>query len=535
MAMALLLPACGGAPAPDAEPPAIDDDRPALQPEPHAQVVLFMMARCPHCADLLETLLPLKRELGDAGSLSIGFIGDPESPPGDAEATSAQVELCVGLSARPEEWFGFMECIYGSGKWRRLPSGWAGCAEENGIDPGEVASCLEDGTGEAELMKSMTVSMAKGIRAAPTMFIDGRLYAGDRSRRSILRRICYLAGTAETRPGQCDSVEPPPPLPATLLEDSRCGDPKACDVAREVEFLGELLPTMVLKRVDYSSEDGGRLYRLVRAADGPRHLPLLVFDGVLAEFEAEKEGMEEYLVDFGDGYLMPLGMGWDPTAEICGNGLDDNADGAVDCADDGCRLTLPCREERPGRLDLFIMSRCPFAIEAIPSLDAFLEHMGRDRAVVDFRLQFIGEVGEDGTLDSMHGDLELEEDLRMICAQALYPKRYEFMKYVTCRAGSYTSKDWEACVPASMSAKKLSRCAQGEEGRRLLAESFTLSGAAGLDASPSWLLNDKLEMEGRTPKAILTAFCEHNQATACAREIRDLEGSEEPPDADKCQ
>lgn len=526
---------CGTAPPP-VESPATTETPSALQPVPHAEIVVFMMARCPHCADLLKTLLPLKKELGDSVSIALAYIVGPDGSGGDAEVEAASMELCVGINSQPDQWFEFLDCVYSGSKWHKLPRGWTSCAAGAGIDVARVTTCMDSGEGEDELTRSVAAARAQGIRAAPTMFIDGRPYVGDRSRRDILTRICYMAGSEETRPRQCDGVEPPPRIMATLLVDGRCNDPYLCDVSREVEFLRGMLPTMELAELDYGVPEGRKLYDLIRAADGPGTLPLLVFDATLEEFEAEKASMEEFLIDHGDGFVMPLGRGWDPLAEICDNEVDDNGDGKHDCEDDDCVSTLPCRVEKPRLLDLFIMSRCPFGMELIPSVDAFLDHMGRDRKNVDFRLQFIGDVLEDGTLDSMHGDLEIDEDLRMICAQDLYPTRYKFMEYVSCRARSYVSKDWQACVPKGMSAKKIEECATGERGTELLAKSFGISDATGLTASPSWLLNDKLEMEGRTATTIRDAFCEHNDLPQCSTEIRDVETADgEGPSADQCR
>ena len=51
---------------------AVDDTAQADAGTPDVTVVVFIMARCPHCAGLLKTLLPLKKELGDSVALSFG-------------------------------------------------------------------------------------------------------------------------------------------------------------------------------------------------------------------------------------------------------------------------------------------------------------------------------------------------------------------------------------------------------------------------------------------------------------------------------
>jgi len=224
---------------------------------------------------------------------------------------------------------------------------------------------------------------------------------------------------------------------------------------------------------------------------------------------------------------MPLGEGREPLAEICDNGRDEDEDGAIDCADDSCKGGLACREERRGRLDLFIMSQCPYATALLPAVDAFLDHMGRDRGQVDLRIGLIGSVGADGALGSMHGPEEVAEDLRLACAQDLYPDRHLFMKYAVCRALASPRDSWRSCVPKGMSAKAIARCAEGERGRALVAASFAASDTAGAVASPTWLLNEKLEMQGRTAEEIRAAYCERNaEAAGCLAPITREAGKE---------
>jgi hypothetical protein len=306
---------------------------------------------------------------------------------------------------------------------------------------------------------------------------------------------------------------------ATLIADGACDDPEVCDVEREVEFLEALVPTLDLARADFRTPEGRALYDLVVRAGGPRTLPLVVVDGAIDGLPIAKTRFMSYLVPFGKGYLLPLGEGRDPLAEICDNGADEDGDGAADCADDACAEALPCRAEKKGRLDLFIMSECPYAKGIIPSVDAFLAHMGRDRRQVDLRIEFIGSAGPDGELESMHGPEEVAEDLRLACAQRLYGKGYRFMAYAVCRAGAEEGADWRACAGKGMSAAEIARCADGPEGRELLAASFDRAAAAGIEGSPSWLLNEKLEMDGRTAEQIRAAYCARNSASGCGAPI----------------
>ncbi len=519
---------------------AVDDTAQADAGPPDVTVIVFIMARCPHCAGLLKTLLPLKKELGDSVALSFGWIGlvDAEGRAdlsyGDAEVKSAEIQLCAGLNSTTGQWLDFMECLYEGERWHTMPKGWTSCAKKTGIDVAAITTCIDEGDGEIELERSIEVAAAKGIEGAPSLFINGQRYMGDHSRESILSRVCHAAEASDDPPEICSSVSPLVTLPTTLLVDPRCDDPMSCDVTREVAFLNVLFPTLALTVVNYQSPEGKRLYKLVRAAGGPRYIPLLIFDEALDKFPREKAAIDEYLQPFGEGYLMSIGMGWDPTMEICDNKIDDNEDGATDCLDKGCAGVPGCREEQSGRMDFFIMSRCPFAMDMIPEVERFASHMSSHGEKFDLHLQFIGNILE-GELDSMHGEPEVTENLRMICAQHLYRKKNLFMDYVACRARSYLDADWEACIPKGMSAAKISKCAGGKTGKKLLEASFTLASEVGISGSPSGMLNNNFEMNSRSAAGILEAFCKHNDRPVCKTTIEPAKGDSTGPLTDKCQ
>jgi hypothetical protein len=491
----------------------------------HTSVTVFVLSRCKFAPATMRALIGLRRELGPAVDLTVGYLGtldahgEPDPHLGEAEIASSRAQICVAGRATDEEWFSFLECVYGEERWRALPESWRDCAGSVGIEVAAVEACLESGEGDALLARTYGVSMTYGIATSPTLIIGDRLYLGERSEAALRRYICHEAGGPETRPAACAGVAPAPPIPATLLVDDRCGERPECDVSGEIELLEAVIPGLAVRRVDYSSDEGKKLFELIRKADpSVRELPLMVLDGAVRTEQGALSRMSEFLVDFGEGFLLALGNGWDPLAEICDNGKDDTGDGKADCDDPECADELSCRPLEERRLDLFVMSGCPYAAQVIPAADRALEHFGRDRGALDFRLQFIGEV-EDGELSSMHGAEEVAEDLRMVCAQDLWGDDYRYMEYVRCRAAAYDSSDWRACLPRWMSEARLSRCAEGKQGRRLLEESFALADRLGIRGSPSWLLNNRLPMRARSTGAIVGAFCDANEQDACSREV----------------
>jgi hypothetical protein len=131
----------------------------------------------------------------------------------------------------------------------------------------------------------------------------------------------------------------------------------------------------------------------------------------------------------------------------------------------------------------------------------------------------VGQIGPDGELSTMHGEGELAEDKREICAQEHYPQNYAFMDYVWCRNKNIRSEDWESCVTGPIKADVIRNCAEGEEGTALLRASFEEAKALGFTGSPSWLLNNRYDLNGRDPEGIKTEFCTKNQEPECSNTL----------------
>jgi hypothetical protein len=220
----------------------------------------------------------------------------------------------------------------------------------------------------------------------------------------------------------------------------------------------------------------------------------------------------------GDQYAFQLGP-WDPTAEICDNEADDDGDGQVDCRDDQCSAQMVCRPEKARALTAFVMSQCPYGVQVLNAMEEVLKNFNRDRTKIDFRIGFVGQVGPEGELTTMHGEGELAEDLREICAQQHYPQNYAFMDYVLCRNKNIRATDWQECVSGPMKVDVIQTCSEGDEGRNLLRASFEEAKALGFTGSPSWLLNNRYELNGRDPEGIKTEFCARNEQPECANTL----------------
>ncbi len=205
--------------------------------------------------------------------------------------------------------------------------------------------------------------------------------------------------------------------------------------------------------------------------------------------------------------LLHIGPNHDPTAEICDNQIDDTGDGRVDCDDEDCEGTLTCREETPGKVEVFVMSECPFARKALSAMKEVLSTFEEE---ISFRVHYIATKDGDG-FKALHGQSEVDENIRQLCAARHYPTGYKYMEYIWCRNKDMSSDDWGSCaVEAGMTISTMRYCADGGEGKKLLREDIKIGVALGVSASPTWFANNKHKFSGIDAKTIRMNICKHN-------------------------
>ena len=185
-----------------------------------------------------------------------------------------------------------------------------------------------------------------------------------------------------------------------------------------------------------------------------------------------------------------------------------------------------CRKEAANRLEVFVMSQCPYGVKGLDAMQEVLKNFG-DK--LEFAVHFIGDGSASAGFKSMHGQGEVDEDLREVCAAKHYPKNNKFMDYVWCRDKDIRGSDWKKCAGGStgIDAKVIETCSTGEEGKKLLEQEFALSSSLGIGASPTWLTNGRFKFSGVDPETIRKNVCDHNKALkGCENK---LTGSSGPP------
>lgn len=153
---------------------------------------------------------------------------------------------------------------------------------------------------------------------------------------------------------------------------------------------------------------------------------------------------------------------------------------------------LTSRVSRMGKptVELFVMSYCPYAVEAEKKLIPIVKAFG-DK--IDFRLQFISQEKETPTAQditpftSLHGYPEVAEDIRQLLIAKEYPDRY--LDYILCR-GKKLEKSWETCAQQlGIDVSRIQALFDSPEAEQLFRENIKRAATLGIKASPTILID----------------------------------------------
>lgn len=466
----------------------------------------FVMSKCPFGVQVEDAFGPVKEKLGDAVELKINYIGDGgvdalTSMHGPSEVTGDIAQLCA-MAQDPNKAFDMILCQ--NKDMKSVDTNWTDCGTSTGLDVAALTSCVQGDEGKKLLAASFEAAKARGAKGSPTIFLDGKPYQGGRKTRDFLQASCDFFGA--NAPQACKDIPKPVAINAIFFSDERCG--ADCDLHKIEPKLKSAFAGLQVKYVDYSSDEGKALYTELQAAEPTfKHLPEILFvDDPKQDADAYAD-VQRYLKPLGKYQELRLGGSFDPKAEICDNKADDDANGQADCADATCKEQMVCRETKPKKLDLFVMSHCPYGAKALIATNDALQVFGDE---MDLTIHFIGS-GEGAELSSMHGPKEVEEDLHEICVQAHYPKPAQFMKYMACISKDYAAVDWKVCAKeAGVDTKVVETCSAGAEGKKLLGASFALASSLNITGSPTFLSNNKRTFNAIAAPDVQKQFCQDN-------------------------
>jgi glutaredoxin len=475
------------------------DARTAMPAPDALRVELYMMSKCPFAAKVVPDVEALARALGPRARIVVDYIGtvgergELTSMHGPSEVDADLAQVCAARVA-PERLLAMMSCQTRAG-FAQAESSAGPCAAEAGISLALLKACIASGEGERLLAASFERSRARGARGSPSIFIGGEQHVGRRTAAAFLRKACAMLAPP---PAACLRLPPSPEVKVVLLSDRRCAD---CDAQSLQSLLESRFERPVVRELDYGEPEGRRLF----AATGAASLPIAVFDESLAADAEGFEAVQPMLKGSAPSRYLAGSIGWNPACHDPGG-----------CARRECRGELTCRPEMARRLDLFVMSQCPYAAHAMRALPELLGRLGPS---VDLRIHYIGTGNARAGFGSLHGASEVDEDIRQLCAAKLFPGRRAYLDYLGCRAADPRSFAWESCATAAsgIDPRAIARCSASAEGPRLLGRSFAFSTELGISGSPTWLVNNRYRHVGTEAAAIEQAFCAHNRALASCK------------------
>jgi hypothetical protein len=485
-------------------------------------IVFHVMSKCPYAIRAEETIGDVVGQLGDRARFRLEFVGDERQPGvltsmhGDGEVEGDLLELCTARLA-PKRLFALLACL--NRDLQAIPGNFDACAAEAKVPAAAVRACANGSQGRRLLSDSFRASAAAGARGSPTMYFGGVQYQGNRSAQSFLRAACgHLSAPL---PPACASLPPVTRVPVVVLTDSRCKD---CDHARRLASLRAIVEDLDEKVVDCATPEGRKVYDALRP-QGLERLPAYLFRPEV-KATADHERLARQLRTVGPWEVLDAGAKWDPTLEVCDNGIDDDGNAKVDCDDPGCGGSLACRKETPATLDVFVMSLCPFAVKGEVAFAA----IAPDFPEVRFAIHYIADEKGDGRFDALHGQPEVDENKRQLCAMKHYPKDGAWLDYILCRNAAIRSADWQACATGPIKAAVIAKCAEGPEGTKLLATDIAEARSLGIQASPTWLVNNRQFERGISRDQLRDMICKHNPTLkGCDKVYEPLEAGDPAP------
>jgi hypothetical protein len=310
------------------------------------------------------------------------------------------------------------------------------------------------------------------------------IYSGGSSVQASLGKVG--TGAPAVAPVGAQPPAVPPAAKATpkmtIISDARCTD---CQTALLVQNLRELFPKGVeVKEYDYSEAEGKRLYQLT----GVQYLPAVLFDDSVKSSEAYAQ-LSAYLDSVGGYQTLRIGATFDPTAEICGNGIDDDGNGKKDCEDAACERQSICmkKTDKPV-VELFVVSHCPYGTQMEKGVLPVIDALG---SKVDWNVRFI---------QSMHGQVEEDEQKLEYCMQKENKTRY--FNYLACFLDKGNTSD--CLARADVTKARYQQCIN-QTG---YAPDRELSSKLGIQSSPTTMINGVIVgVYPRDPANVLKAVC----------------------------
>ena len=502
-----------------------------------AKLEFYVMSQCPYGTQVEDAVKPVLELLGESVDFELNFIANDNGDGtfralhGQTEVDGNIAQLCAA-KYNPDKYMEMVVCM--NKDMRSIPGNWESCASQSNLEVDKIKQCFEGNEGEELLRASIQKTNAIGATGSPTILLNGNRYNGGRDSLSFQRALCTslqghpacdempACGTdadCTAQPGKIGRCEnagtadaactytDPVAIEIIVISDSECS---TCDTSRIKGITQQLFLGATFTDLDYEDEAAQALIQEMAITLLPAYIfgPELETTGTWAT----NTRIRSSFIPRGDNYMLSpqaVGATHNPAGEVCDNGKDDrDNDGLVDCLDDECAGKIICREEVPQKLDLFVMSQCPFGTRAEESMKEVLANFGDN---IDFGIHYIANDNGDGTFTSLHGQPEVDGNIIQLCVADHYPSK--LMDFIWCQNEdmSQITTNWEGCAETlSINKEVLKQCFEGSEGVELLSENIKMTNDLAIGASPTWLANNQQIFSALDPEAIKVNFCNSN-------------------------
>jgi glutaredoxin len=199
----------------------------------------------------------------------------------------------------------------------------------------------------------------------------------------------------------------------------------------------------------------------------------------------------------------------------------------------------PAPKSETPDVKLFVMSMCPYGVQAEYAMIPVIKLLG-DKA--NFDVRFIANEDGKGGFKSLHGQPEVDENLRQVCISA--NQKDKFLSYLECFVkepaealnandiAAYQSVNWtkmaaDCMATAKVDAANVTACMKGAQGAELLKKNIALADELGVGSSPTITINGADYGGARSSEALKQGVCNaFNAAPAeCAQELSSAVGT----------
>jgi len=438
------------------------------------EIDLFVMSQCPFAVQVENTFLQIKEQMKKNLNINLYFIaqeqeGKFKSLHGKKEVEEDMRQLIIHKYF-PRRFFRYLR----SRNTDYRGQDWQKHAIFAGLNPQKIEYLVKK-EGRELLRENIKRAQKLHIFSSPTIFINGERYEGSYSLPSLIIAIREKLSEQEKRSfpwknlprcfsdedchkkgkrGRCLSAgtsgarcvfSPLSPVTLTILSN------KDFD-SRVIEEWRRVVPSLRVKKLSYNSQEGKEVLKEL----GLDVLPVYI----LSKSVEELDNFQFYkarglLIQKGEKYILNP-----QSVEI---------------------NYYPYRKRKKKNLKLFVMSKCPFGIEA----ENEILPLARKRKV-EVEIYYIASYNKQRKeWESLHGTAEAEEDMRQLCIKKYFPEKY--FDYILLRNKNVHSSLWEKVArKVGIDDEKIREC-QYNQGEELLRKNSKFSEELGINASPTIL------------------------------------------------